>query len=213
MYKRKFADDLLAAACKKAKINSCKQAFRAAPTTLLSFSPPALIVPELLKKRKRLEECEAAFRNQEPKRMKSSHVGSNWIKYPPSLSPASKYQILSNQTFSRIEDDDNNPKSAAKKTTTTNAVLPIRLARPQRPGPAFTDPSIKENKARKKIEKKQTEKKKTTTQQQVQENDEQQKQRNPKPPAPTVSLPSLKYSHILRDWYAAELDHLDPIIR
>ncbi|KAL7970291.1 hypothetical protein HDV63DRAFT_375204, partial [Trichoderma sp. SZMC 28014] len=230
MYKRKFADDLLAAACKKAKINSsitqnhCNEAFKLAPMPMPSLSE--LLFPDPREKRKRQEECIAAFR--EPRRIKTSHVGSNWTRYPPSLSPASKFQIFSNQTSSKIKDNNNNQtslirnaiESAAKDTTTTTA-LPIRLATPQRRSPAFTDPSTKENKVRR-PGKKQT-KKKTTTQQQVQGNDKkqqtynqgqqkQQKQRNPKTPAQKVSMPSSKYSHILKDWYAVELDHLEPVI-
>ncbi|KAL7919288.1 hypothetical protein ACQKWADRAFT_207313 [Trichoderma austrokoningii] len=175
MYKRKFANDLLTVAYKKAKINDpditlnyYKQTFQAAPTTLLS--PSALIVPKLLKKRKRSEECEAASSNLKARRIKSSHVGSGWIRYPRSLSPASKHQI-----FSTIKDDSakekyyggrtalfqnstpNNPtsliknaiKNAAKDTTTTtNAILPIRLAKPQRYDTAFTNPFRKGNKLR-----------------------------------------------------------------
>ncbi|KAL7927777.1 hypothetical protein ACQKWADRAFT_277782, partial [Trichoderma austrokoningii] len=233
MYKRKFADDMLAAACKKAKISlpnitlNYKQAFKAAPITpssslssslsSASSSLSALIAPILLKKRKRSEECEIDTRNREARRIKSSHVGSNWTRYPPNLSPASKYQIFSNQTFSKIA-DNNNPtspiknaiKNAAKRAArgaarstaedTTTTTLPIRLAKPQRHSLASTNPLYKVQRNNKK-------------QQTYKQG--QQKQRNPKVPAQiqdSVSIPNPKYSSILMDWYAVELDHLDPII-
>ncbi|KKO96655.1 hypothetical protein THAR02_11245 [Trichoderma harzianum] len=176
MYKRKFESNL-AVACKKAKMdcpnitpNHCEHTIQAAPTTL-----PTPIVPELLKKRKRSEECEAeASGDREARRSKSSHSGSNRLRYPHSLSPASKYQI-----FPKTEDNsekeslggfgqywegrvaprgstpDDNPTSAAKDTTiTTDVVLLIRLARPRAAQPSLPNSLQKERGSKKQVRKK-----------------------------------------------------------
>ncbi|KAL7937555.1 hypothetical protein V8C35DRAFT_292796 [Trichoderma chlorosporum] len=223
MYKRKFEDDLVAVGYKKTKVytdcpsltlNFCKQAFQAAP--------------ELLKKRKRPEECEADSRDREARRIKSSHHRSHQSN-PRILSPASKYQTFS-KTDSESEEEkywegrtvlprsstpDHRPTSAAKETTTTpSIVLPIRLAWPQKHSPAPASPLKREKKIRKKPSKKPTQTHtKTKLQQQVPVSNQKQQQRNPKIPAQIQkSVPKTKskpyYSSIL-EMYNATSDRFE----
>ncbi|KAL6790172.1 hypothetical protein GGI42DRAFT_337212, partial [Trichoderma sp. SZMC 28013] len=159
MYKRKFEDDLTARKRARtdnlnAALNHRKNTNQAAPTTLLTP-----IGPELLKKRKRSDECEAeGSRDREARRIKSSHGGSRLLTYPHSLSPASKYQIFSKTEDSSEEESqilglggywkgrraarsltpDDDSASASDTTITIDVVLPIRLAKLQRHSPPFT---------------------------------------------------------------------------
>ncbi|KAL7894864.1 hypothetical protein HDV63DRAFT_142746 [Trichoderma sp. SZMC 28014] len=242
MSKRKLLEDVLFVSHKKARINGLynpinlgKPAFEAFAPAFKAYAPLFTLssilrqlVPDPFQKRKRLEEYDVASSIQEAKRIKPSHVGSNWLRHAPSLSPTSRYRILSNQILSKFENKNDNPTTLIKKaaksavadtvTTTTDAALPIRLATPQRHRPASINPL---GRGRNKANKKQTNKKKTTTQQQVQGKDKKQqthkkgrqKQGNSKVPTQIRGLPDPKYSRILEEWYAVDLDHLEQVIR
>ncbi|KAL7958706.1 hypothetical protein V8C34DRAFT_282044 [Trichoderma compactum] len=235
MYKRKFENDP-AVVCKRAKtdlpnitLNHCSYAFQAA--TLPLFSKP--IDPTLFKKRKRPEEYETEA---------SSDREARRIKYPRCLSPASKYQIFpktsseeeslgglsqywDTRAASRSSTPDDSPTSAAKDAIITiDVVLPIRLAKPQRPSPASkqtkiqmtrqkTPEIVKKQQPRKQQPRKQ-QIKETDKKQQIEETDKKQQplKRQKQQPRRRQKQPSV-FTPEWREYLDSALDHLGPVIR